>query len=374
MRQGYHQERETGAALCIERLRKSFGSNLVVEDVSLRVEPGRLLSLLGPSGCGKTTTLRIVAGFDDCDSGHVLIDGRDITALPVHRRNLGMVFQSYSVFPHMTVSENVAFGLKMAGVGRSEVEERVRRQLDMVQLSALGERYPSQLSGGQQQRVALARSLITHPSILLLDEPFSALDKNLREGMQFELRELQRRLHITSIMVTHDQEEALTMSDTVAVMSHGKVLQCGAPAEVYARPATRGVAEFLGSINLFPTIVEGRGEGGFSLVYSHGGVVNRFTAASDRDLGHGQAVLLAVRPENIRIGAATDGSDALNATVRQYAFRGSFNTVLLDVEGREEPVIVSYRDADVPDVEIASGARVSLSWNDADSILLDEAA
>ena len=213
------------------------------------------VALLGPSGCGKTTTLRIVAGFERPDQGRVRVGGRDITGLPPNKRGLGMVFQNYSLFPHMTVAENIAFGLKMARRPPSEIETRVARALETVRLSGFGDRYIHQLSGGQQQRIALARSIITNPSVLLLDEPLGALDKNLRESMQFELHSLQRSLGITSVLVTHDQEEALTMSDFVAVMHVGEVLQIGPPDEVYDRPRTRFVAEFLGTSNILAATV-----------------------------------------------------------------------------------------------------------------------
>ena len=239
-------------SLELENVSKRFGTVAAVEPLTLAVRAGALLALLGPSGCGKTTTLRIIAGFERPDRGLVKIGGRDVTPEPPNRRRLGMVFQNYSLFPHMTVAENIAFGLKMARVPRSEIPPRVSEALSLVRLPGFEDRSPAQLSGGQQQRVALARSLITSPAVLLLDEPLGALDKNLRESMQFELRQLQKRLGITTVLVTHDQEEALTMSDSVAVMNHGRVLQVGPPQEVYARPKERFVSEFLGASNLFP--------------------------------------------------------------------------------------------------------------------------
>ena len=237
-------------SLELENVSKRFGAVAAVEPLTLAVQAGALLALLGPSGCGKTTTLRIIAGFERPDSGLVRIGGRDVTPEPPNRRRLGMVFQNYSLFPHMTVAENIAFGLKMAKVPRSEIPSRVSEALSLVRLPGFEDRSPAQLSGGQQQRVALARSLITSPAVLLLDEPLGALDKNLRESMQFELRQLQKRLGITTVLVTHDQEEALTMSDFVAVMNHGRVLQVGPPQEVYARPKERFVSEFLGHLEL----------------------------------------------------------------------------------------------------------------------------
>ena len=238
------------AELVLDGISKSFGGTMVLQPLRLTVPGGALVALLGPSGCGKTTTLRIIAGFERADTGRVTVGGTDITSLPPNRRRLGMVFQNYSLFPHMTIADNVAFGLKMAGCPKSEIGERVTQALATVRLAGMDARYPNQLSGGQQQRVALARSLVTNPKVLLLDEPLGALDKNLRESMQFELRQLQQTLGITTVLVTHDQEEALTMSDQVAVMRDGRLIQFGPPSDVYHRPMSRFVAEFLGASNV----------------------------------------------------------------------------------------------------------------------------
>ncbi|MGN6666549.1 MAG: ABC transporter ATP-binding protein, partial [Trinickia sp.] len=234
----------------IDAVSKRYGNALALDRLTLKVDPGELVSLLGPSGCGKTTTLRLIAGFDFPDTGTVQIDGVDVSALPPNKRGLGMVFQNYSLFPHMTVAENIGFGLRMAGAKKAEIAAATKRMLDLIRLPEYGDRRISQLSGGQQQRVALARAIVNDPSVLLLDEPLGALDKNLREGMQFEIRRLQQNLGITSVMVTHDQEEAMTMSDRVVVMNHGRILQTGAPREVYDRPRNRFVAEFLGTANI----------------------------------------------------------------------------------------------------------------------------
>ena len=239
------------AAIRLEQVTKTFDGHVVaVDDVTLDIEAGEFFALLGPSGCGKTTTLRMIAGFEMPDSGRVHVGGRDITALPVHRREMGMVFQSYALFPHRTVVENVAFGLRMRDVPKPDIERRVEAALALVALTGLEERKPGQLSGGQQQRVALARALVVEPPVLLCDEPLGALDRKLRQQMQFELKELQRRLGVTLVFVTHDQEEALAMSDRIAVMNKGRVEQVGAPTEIYERPRTRFVADFIGEINL----------------------------------------------------------------------------------------------------------------------------
>ena len=254
------------------------------------------MALLGPSGCGKSTTLRIVAGLEVPDQGRVLLDDRDITQVPANRRGFGLVFQNYALFPHMTVGENVSFGLRMLGVDRAETERRTREALDLVQLMGLDDRYPAMLSGGQQQRVALARTLIMRPSALLLDEPLGALDKNLRENMQFELRRLQRALGITTILVTHDQEEALTLSDIVVVMNQGRIVQSGTPKEIYDRPRTRFVAEFLGSANIFECTVDGEGKTA-QLATADGEAIVISIAGAPQRQGR---VLLAVRPERVR--------------------------------------------------------------------------
>ncbi|KND62143.1 Putrescine transport ATP-binding protein PotA [Candidatus Burkholderia verschuerenii] len=244
--------------LSLDGLNKRFGAITALEDLSLEVRAGELVALLGPSGCGKTTTLRLIAGFEFPDTGAIRIAGRDVTHVPPNKRGLGMVFQNYSLFPHLTVADNIAFGLRMAGVPKRDRAPHVARMLDLIRLPGFGERRIAQMSGGQQQRVALARAIVTNPSVLLLDEPLGALDKNLREGMQFELKQLQSELGVTSVMVTHDQEEALTMSDRVVVMNHGRILQAGTPREVYDRPRTRFVAEFLGAANILPfTVVRG---------------------------------------------------------------------------------------------------------------------
>ena len=246
----------TSAAIKLDQVTKTFdGRVMAVDAVTLDIAAGEFFSLLGPSGCGKTTSLRMIAGFEHPDSGRVHVGGRDITDLPVHRRDMGMVFQSYALFPHRTVAENVAFGLRMREVPKPEIERRVAAALAQVALTGFESRKPGQLSGGQQQRVALARALVVEPPVLLCDEPLGALDRKLRQQMQFELKELQKRLGVTLVFVTHDQEEALAMSDRIAVMNGGKVEQVGTPTEIYERPRTRFVADFIGEIN----ILEGGG-------------------------------------------------------------------------------------------------------------------
>ncbi|MFC4278123.1 ABC transporter ATP-binding protein [Achromobacter aloeverae] len=353
----------------LKQISKRFGQAQALSPLDLHVEGGQLLALLGPSGCGKTTTLRILAGFETPDTGSVHIDQRDVTDLPPNKRGLGMVFQNYSLFPHMTVGENIAFGLKMRRVNRSEQARRVREMLDLVRLSGYEDRHIHQLSGGQQQRIALARALITNPSVLLLDEPLGALDKNLREGMQFELRALQQRLGITSVMVTHDQEEAVTMSDRVAVMAQGRIVQIGAPQDVYARPLTRFVSEFLGTSNIFEGVLASD-DSGRPAVRLDDAPQRLMPAAPAAALpAPGARVQVAVRPERIRL-AANDGG-ALSARVQAVIFRGSHYAYEMSVAGRAAPVFVYHQDhRPVAGV----GERVGLAWDEASAVILDEVA
>jgi putative spermidine/putrescine transport system ATP-binding protein len=360
------------AELLLEDLEKRFGATAAVDRLNLVAEAGSLVALLGPSGCGKTTTLRMIAGFERPDHGRIVLAGRDITVLPPHRRALGMVFQNYSLFPHKTVGENVAFGLRMAGMNRAGRDEEVRRMLELVQLSGYADRYPSQLSGGQQQRVALARSLVPNPRVLLLDEPLGALDKGLRESMQFELRSMQQRFGITTVLVTHDQEEALSMSDRIAVMSKGRILQIGSATEIYDRPATRFVAEFLGASNIF----EGRpvnGEAGTQIeIEGSNGNIIRIEAPIARPAD--DRIVLSVRPERVLIGPAAEMLPSrLQAKVLSAAFRGTYAAYQLHVPalGRE---IYAYRQADGPLGTLAfrAGDHLVAGWRTNDSVVVEE--
>ena len=361
--------------LRLEDLSKRFGSVVALAPTGLTIEAGLLVSLLGPSGCGKTTTLRIVAGFEAPDTGRVVIGGRDVSDLPPNKRNLGMVFQNYSLFPHLTVGENVAFGLKMAGMARAEIDRRVRDVLELVRLPGYEERFSHQLSGGQQQRVALARSLITNPSILLLDEPLGALDKNLRESMQFELRRIQQRLSITTVLVTHDQEEALTMSDRVAVMNQGRILQYGSPTEVYERPRTRFVSEFLGTSNLFRGEVAGRTGGYAQIAVKLNGLGPLMLRAPAGDAQAGAAALLAVRPEKMRLQESrqADG-DGVAAEVVDHVFRGTYHAYQVRVAGREEPLFVYHQADGSGGAAYERGHAVQVCWRPDHVVVLAEDA
>jgi spermidine/putrescine ABC transporter ATP-binding subunit len=338
-----------------------------LKPLTLTIAPGEMLALLGPSGCGKTTTLRVIAGFETPDTGTVRIGGQDVTDLSPNRRNLGMVFQNYSLFPHMTVGQNIAFGLRMRRVDRDTAGRKVRDALALVRLEGFADRYAHQLSGGQQQRVALARALVTDPSVLLLDEPLGALDKNLREGMQFELRQLQKRLDITSVLVTHDQEEALTMSDRVAVLAAGEILQVGVPAAVYERPRNRFVSEFLGTANIFEATVE-RAEGCRLLVSVAAGEA-RIASEAEGEAASGDRRLVAVRPEKVEVRRAGEG---IAATVAEHVFRGSYHAYSLAVAGRASPVFAYRQSPTVDGAALAPGDQVRLGWGPEWLVLLDD--
>jgi ABC-type Fe3+/spermidine/putrescine transport system ATPase subunit len=300
---------EAGLPLRVSGLTKAYGAVMAVRGVALDVPPGRLLTLLGPSGCGKTTVLQSIAGFVVPDAGDIQIDGQSILREPPERRETAMLFQHYALFPHMSVRDNVAFGLKMRRRPRAEIAERVESALRLVRVDSLAERFPPQLSGGQKQRVALARAIVTRPKVLLLDEPFGALDQNLREAMQVELRKLQQSVGITSLIVTHDQKEAIVLSDLIAVMNDGRIEQIGPPIEIYDRPRTRFVAAFTGVENLLPARVVARGGDKVDVA-----VGNAIVAGIPSSSSVGDEMILAVRAEAIEIEA---GAPAANPDTHQ---------------------------------------------------------
>jgi putrescine transport system ATP-binding protein len=318
--------------LRIEAVSKRFGDFIAVDQLSLDIYQGEFFALLGPSGCGKTTLLRLVAGFEQPSAGRILLDSVDLASVPPHRRPVNMMFQSYALFPHLSVEGNVAFGLKQEGLPRTEIAARVADMLALVRLESYGRRKPHELSGGQRQRVALARSLVKRPRVLLLDEPMAALDKKLRGETQFELMELQRCLGLTFIIVTHDQSEAMTVADRIAVMDRGRLMQVAPPAEIYERPNSRWVADFIGSVNLF----EGRaGETGGTI---EGTIVGRLRAATTSEVEPGTTVWVAVRPEKMRLTRYVPGTDpaeaenTIVATVVDIGYLGDLSVYRLRAE------------------------------------------
>jgi putative spermidine/putrescine transport system ATP-binding protein/spermidine/putrescine transport system ATP-binding protein len=302
---------------------KRFGSFTAVEKTSLTIPEGAFVTLLGPSGCGKTTTLRMIAGLLDPTEGEIVIGGRRVNDVPIHKRNLGLVFQNYALFPHKTVAENVAFGLRYRDVARPEIARRVQEALDLVQLPDMGGRYPRALSGGQQQRIALARAIVIEPEVLLLDEPLSALDANLREDMRVELKRIQERIGVTTVFVTHDQSEALAMSDRIVVMSDGRVEQVGAPEEVYTTPASEFVARFLGASNILDGRCLSRGPEGAVLEVPVFGTV-RVPAARAPHLAGAGAAKLVIRAEKLVLRETAPGGDILSApaTIEAVDYQG----------------------------------------------------
>jgi putative spermidine/putrescine transport system ATP-binding protein len=344
------QAGEVMGFLTLERLSKIYGDLAAVRDVDLSVAKGEFVSLLGPSGCGKTTTLQMIAGLVEPSAGRITLDGRDITREKPNNRGLGIVFQSYALFPHMTVAQNVAFGLEMRKIPRAEREERVGAMLGLVHLGALAERYPRQLSGGQRQRVAIARALVIQPPVLLLDEPLSNLDAKLREEMQFELRRIQQRVGTTTIMVTHDQAEALSISDRVVVMEQGRMTQIDAPYRLYERPATPFISSFVGKMNRLEGVWRPNGSSGAAEV---AGVA---LPAEGSGLSEGQAVAVAIRPEKLAL--QPPGQGRLDGTIVNRFFLGSY--WLFTVETAAGPISVSVpNDGEEPARE---GAVVALDW------------
>ena len=341
----------------IERLTRIYGQARAVDDISIRIADGEFISLLGPSGCGKTTTLKMIAGFEEASEGAIRFDGLDVVGTPAEKRDIGMVFQNYALFPHMTVDQNLAFGLEMRKVPRERMRERIARVLDMVQLAGYADRYPSQLSGGQQQRVALARALVIEPRILLLDEPLANLDAKLREEMRVFIRDLQRRVGITTVYVTHDQSEAMTMSDRVVVMFKGRIAQIGAPADIYQRPENLEVARFVGQVNLVPAIVTGpSGEGKVTVDSAFGPLALEARAAP----APGEKVVLVLRPEAIGLEPETApgtpaGIGSAPGRVVSRLYSGSLVDYRIALDGGETLHVQTF-----PTTRFADGDRVTV--------------
>ncbi|MCB1388662.1 MAG: ABC transporter ATP-binding protein [Rhodobacteraceae bacterium] len=344
------------AFLDLSHLEKAFGALRVVKDFSLGIDKGEFISLLGPSGCGKTTVLRMVAGFERPDSGAITVDGRDITGLKPNQRSIGMVFQAYALFPNLTVAENVGFGLKVAGVGRAESAARVAEMLALIGLPDLGGRYPFQLSGGQQQRVALARALAPRPQVLLLDEPLSALDAKIRVSLRNEIREIQQRLGITTIFVTHDQEEALSISDRIVVMNGGIAEQTGRPFDIYNRPNTRFVANFVGTLSMLEGVLRDPSSGRVDLA----GTEIALGRPVDRPAG--AAVTLALRPEAVHLGRDA-GAIVLPVRIAEVHFLGSVIRIRAEAPGGQLS-LDTFNRAGTPPPPLGAAAEVSLSADD----------
>jgi putative spermidine/putrescine transport system ATP-binding protein len=350
--------------LNIHNVSKTFGAVPVVKDFNLDIERGEFVSFLGPSGCGKTTMLRIVAGFEEPTSGRVVIGGKDVTSLKPNQRNIGMVFQAYALFPNLTARQNIAFGLKVAGMSRQEIDKRVDEMLSIIRLKQFGDRYPFQLSGGQQQRVALARALAVRPQVLLLDEPLSALDAKIRVSLRDEIRAIQKKLGITTIFVTHDQEEALSISDRIVVMNEGRAEQTGTPFEAYNRPATRFVANFIGTLNVLTAKV----------VEPERGLVNIAgeTVGLGRDLGSrgkGDAISLAIRPEAVSLERAPDQDAQIPATISDVHFLGSVIRVHARLGDNAVSLDMFNDPAHAPP---RSGDKVKLSFSTRNLLVLQD--
>ncbi len=358
------------STLVIEDVSKSFGgSAMAVAGVSLSVRRGEFYSLLGPSGCGKTTTLRMIAGFERPDAGRILVGGEDVTGLPPHRRNVNTVFQHYALFPHLTVARNVGYGLRQRKLDRADADRRLEDALATVRLSDLRDRYPRELSGGQQQRVALARALINEPSALLLDEPLAALDFKLRKAMQVELKKLQERVGIAFLYVTHDQEEALTLSDRIAVMNRGRILQEGTPEEIYDRPRSRFVADFIGQTNFFEGEVVAAGSEA-TVVRERGGFVLRCAPAEWASVG--TWVSVAVRPERVvPMNGERLSANRVTGRVLRRTYLGDLVQYHVLVPGDRE--VMCQRQSGYGDREWAIGMDVDLTWDvDSALVLTDE--
>ena len=336
---------------------KEFAEVRAVDGISLEIPRGSFFALLGPSGCGKTTTLRMIGGFEEPTSGQIFLADRDVVGLPPYKRDVNTVFQSYALFPHMTVTQNVAFGLERRKIGKTEVRARVREVLELVDLAGRGERKPRQLSGGQQQRVALARAIVNNPRVLLLDEPLGALDLKLRKQMQLELKRIQHDVGITFVHVTHDQEEAMTMADTIAVMNSGRIEQLGTPADLYERPQTAFVAGFLGKSNLLDATVSGEG------------VVQLLDGSELRARTNGNRgpVAIGVRPEKIRLGDA--GVNRLSGTVKESAYIGVATEVVVATSVGE--LTVFHQNVETGGGAPAPGSPVTLSWEPDATFVVD---
>jgi putative spermidine/putrescine transport system ATP-binding protein len=360
--------RQAGAPVALRHIVKTFDNCRAIDDLSLDIEPGEFITFLGPSGSGKSTTLMMIAGFEQPTAGDILIGGSVVTHTPAYRRNIGMVFQNYALFPHLTVAENIGFPLKQRRIAKPEIREHVRRMLDLIQLSGYEARFPQQLSGGQQQRVAIARAIVFNPPVLLMDEPLSALDKQLREDLQLEIKRLHDRLGITFIYVTHDQKEALVMSDRVAVMNEGRIAQIGSPKALYDTPANRFVASFVGEANLLEATIVGKETDGL-LLLRIGEVELRAPVSR---VGDANDCLCMIRPEKITVGAspAVDGRpvNSMSATVRETVFMGEMIRYVVEIPAGPRVTAKQQHRAETP--ILAPHDVATIEWAIADTRLV----
>ena len=356
------------------KVSKQFGDHLAVDNASFSAEEGDIVCLVGPSGCGKTTALRMIAGFETPTSGEIRLGGREVSSLPAHKRNIGITFQNYALFPHMTVEANIAFGLRMRRIGRDEARDRVAHALSMVRLDGLEERFPSQLSGGQQQRVALARAIVIEPVMLLLDEPLSNLDAKLREEMRVEIKEIQSRLRITTVFVTHDQEEALTISNRIAVMHAGRVIQEGSPVEIFERPQHSFVAGFIGQSNLLRGVYAGTTDGHAVLRTERD--VELF-GRTIRPMEPGTPALAVIRHSRVEVrsgaGSTPDGPNLHDGRVELVNYLGESIQYVCTV-GDAERIIASATIAAARAVPLEAGAVIGISWQADDCLVIEDAS
>lgn len=349
----------------IKQITKTFEGIKALKSVEFQVQRGEFLTLLGPSGCGKTTTLRIIAGLETPDSGTVLLDGADVTALEPNKRNVNTVFQSYALFPHMTVAQNIGYGLKLKKVPKEEIQRRVEEMLELVQLSGFGSRMPSQLSGGQRQRVAIARAIINNPSVLLLDEPLGALDLQLRKQMQMELKRLQKKLGITFIYITHDQEEALNMSDRIGIMNGGEIIQLDTPEEIYERPNSRFAAQFIGQTNILETTVQAVEEDGLLLAWGGGS----FPIHAQGELG--EHLTVCIRTERVHFDAEPVPGFDLRGTITEYFYTGGLLRTTITLQ---DGAAITVTDTKENGDRLAEGTQVYIHWNIDRAVVVERSA
>ncbi len=365
------KEKIMQAIVSLKHVSKFFDGAAAVDNISLDIYPGEFLTLLGPSGCGKTTILRLIAGFENPELGDIFINNVRVNGIPPNRRDVNTVFQSYALFPHMSVYDNIAFGLKIRKTALKEIDDKVRAALDMVKLSGMENRRPHQLSGGQQQRVAFARAFVNQPLVLLLDEPLSALDYRLRKEMQLEIRQLQRKLGITFIFVTHDQEEAITMSDRIVVMNRGKIEQQGTPKSIYEDPINMFVAKFVGEINVFDGKVMSVENGRMTADIE--GV--KFSLLNSKGFSPGQNIKILLRPEDIVLERISDASETpcLEGSVQEMIYKGTTVDLIVAMNSGKQILVTAFFNEDSEEIRYDSGEKVRITWvNGWEAVLNDD--